>query len=434
MRTRIQTLSLTFLALGAAACSESHLSSAPPAPLHTLGILRGTVTGHSMVTEFVPIGAAGSMNSSISPAVYGGPTTVTVTGNYLNLVDHPPTRTWTFGVHMQNLLNFAIGSNYSASNSVPPDTSGVFLIFTSAPVVTFPGPCSCSVSIDNFSGTGNFSAVGQKYFWYHDRPTAVQGSPSTDTTSDLTWQFTGTFSGPDTVHAFTWVMTVSAAWPAEDDTTWKYTYNALTDSEPDLHAEPLWKPAFAQDSGLKTLGSESWTAGTGLTLTAGANSSIYFAHHDSLAPTWSAFIEADVTLPTHSDSVQAVIGWILPPATTGKQAFVGVFSDSVAFVTMDSVTGTWSELAGSGPAVTVTPAVSHNILLVKLGGGAAFFCVDHGVETILFSSSLDPPTPSFRDTHPSTVVFGTMGSSNSSGKAVWTDVLYGLKTLSLDCQ
>ncbi len=67
-----------------------------------------------------------------------------------------------------------------------------------------------------------FTAPMQPFFWYQDRPTAFQGTPGTDTTRNLPWQFIGTFDPPtdDTAHTFTFALMVSAAWPSPNDTAW----------------------------------------------------------------------------------------------------------------------------------------------------------------------------------------------------------------------
>jgi len=444
MRTRIQTLSLTLLALGAAACSESKMSSEPPVPpngTHPLGIIYGTVSGDTMRAEFVPVGLPITGHSAISPSIYGGTGTVAVTGEFVSDVQNPPSsRTWTFKVHMENLLSYAIGSNYSDGNATPPDTGGVFLFFQSNPVISQPFPCpGCVVSDTNYAGIGNFSAVGQKYYWYKDRPTSVQGSPSTDTTSDQNWVFVATPYDPGGgrgVNAFSWMMLVSAAWPADPDSATTYTYNALTDSEPDLHGKPQWKPPFAQDNGLTTLGSESWTAGSGLTLTANANSSIFLARDDSTdLANWNSGMQAKVNvLNTGSDSVQAVIG-LVGQTALDKQLFVGVWPDSVAFLKLDPVTGVWSHFPGT-TARHVASGVAHVVTLSLLGGGGsgiAFFCVDHGFQTFLPYASLQSPDATFLTSHPSTAVFGTVGTGTQMGQVLWSSVTYQLSGNTITC-
>lgn len=420
-------------------CADSGVSSphTPPKASRPLGIIYGTVSGDSLRAQFVPIGAQGAVHSGVSPSIYGGSGTVAVTGTFVSDVQNPPfNRTWTFSVQMENLLSFAIGSNYSDGTTNPPDTSGVFMFFVTPPTVTKPSPCvGCVVTDTNYAGVGNFTAAGQKYYWYKDRPTAVQGTPSTDTTSAQNWVFVAQPFDPGSglgVNAFTFSLLVSAAWPADQDSASNYVYNALTDSEPDLHGKPQWSAPFAQDVGLTTLGSESWTVASGLTLNAAANGSVFLSRRDSLDPAWNFSIQAKLNvLNTGNDSVQAILGFVGPTASD-KQIFVGIWPDSVAFMHLDNVTGGWTVLSGSTKKHISNG--SHLVSVSSLGGALAFFCVDHSLQTFLSSYSLlDAPSATFLTSHPSAVVFGTVGNTAAAGQVLWSNVMYQINTSSLVC-
>ncbi len=361
-----------FILLAVAACSDGPTGNAPLAPRGRpapLGMIRGTVTGKTMTAEFVPMGAQAAVgkNSAVSPAIYGGSTTVAITGTFVSLVDNAPVnRTWTFNVHMENLLSFPIGSNYSATNPAPPDTSGVFIGFSSSPVITQSTPCvACTITVANYAGLGFFTALNQPFFWYKDRPTAVQGSPGTDLTSDQQWKFTGSFkpSTGDTVHSFTFVLMVNAAWPPPNDTLWAYSYSGKTDSLPDQFAKPRWKTPYTQVNQYTTLGSETFNIGTDLVLTAATGtSSIYIARNDSLdAPSLaSIFLEGKLGSAIAGVPIQAVIG-IVQPGATGTQAVLGFYEDHVAFVHLDPVTGLWSDVATPGASFNVTATVLSQV-------------------------------------------------------------------------
>ena len=243
MVTRLSARLPATLLLFALACGERSISGSPPPniPGKPLGMLIGTVSGDSFRATFVP--AAGDVRraSAVSAAIYGGPTTANVFGTIL--AGYPKNvggkHTWIFNVAMRNLLSYAIGSNYGAT--VPPDTGGVFLFFTQLPVVVFPNPCTgCVVNVTSQSGTRNFTNPGQPYFWYHDRPTAMQGTIGTDTTSDVQWTFqAATFTPPDTAHTFNFVLLVNAMWPPPNETAWQVRYDGTQDSVPDAHGKPL---------------------------------------------------------------------------------------------------------------------------------------------------------------------------------------------------
>jgi hypothetical protein len=434
-RLSISVLSLVTL-LAATACSDGGMANkpvAPPGRPTSLGIIRGTVSGDSISAEFVPMGNAGAVNSAVSPAIYGGPSTVKVTGKFVSMVDNLvlKNRTWTFKVHMQNLLTNTIGSNYSDGNTNPPDTSGVFIAFTASPItVTNPVGChSCVVNVPNYSGIGNFSTMNQKYFWYKDRPTAVQASPGSDTTSNDVWVFVAPFGTPfagDTVHAFTFMLEVSAAWPSPADTAWAYSYNWKTDSLPDQFAKPRWKTPFTQINHYTTLGSETFSIGTDLVLTAATGaSSIYLARNDSIDAPKSASVAVAGRLENAiaGAPIQAVFGIVVPGAT-GLQAVAGIYDNHVAFVHLDPVTGLWSEIAGTTFALNAT--LPHSYRIRKFGDLDLYIlCVDGVSKKFVVPAQLDASAPDFAT---STVFFGALGNSTSAAKLHLTSTNYSLGT------
>ena len=433
-RRSLTALSLIAL-LAATACSDGAMGTKPadpPGRSGPLGIIRGTVSGDSMVAEFVPMGNAGAVNSALSPAIYGSGSTVAITGEFVSLLNNTPVvgkRTWTFKVHMQNLLPYTIGSNYSDGNTTPPDTSGVFLFFSILPTVTHPTGCVCSVTIPNYWGLGNFSGLNQQYFWYKDRPTAVQGTPGSDTTSALVWKFIGNYKQPspsDTVHSFSFQLTVNAAWPSTNDTAWAYSYNWKTDSLPDLNAEPRWKPPFAQVNQYTTVGTEVFNIGTDLVLTAAnGTSSIYLARNDSMDPPKSASmaIKGNLQNAIAGVPIQAVYG-LVQPGAGGKQAVMGIYEDHVAFVHLDPVTGLWSDIAGT--AVPATGTAVHTYRIRKFGTlNLYLLCVDNNILSFITDSQLDPRASDFNTT---TEFFGVVGNATGPANLHLTSTSYVLGT------
>ncbi len=241
------------LLLLAAACSEPAPSApltAPPTPV--LGFVNGMISGNAMTTTFVPLSGsiAGVTDAKISPAIYGQQgVTIDVLGvvdSLHNVVGVGPagSRTWFTHVELRNRQAFAIGSNYG--QAAAPDTSGVFAFFTVAPNVSLPVPCvGCAVSVSNQSGTANFTAASQKYFYYRNRPSAYSGGAAgKDTTNRIVWLFKTSSWNPgvtDTVHAFFFTLMVSAAWPPPQDSALKVTYDATLDTLPNVNAKPVWK-------------------------------------------------------------------------------------------------------------------------------------------------------------------------------------------------
>lgn len=426
------SLTLIFAAavLAAAACNDGTTGGIPvtPPPVRSLGTITGRVDGDKFSATFTPAGASAALvgngsSGELSPAIYGDATTAHVFGTITGIVDIPGTsRTWTINVAMRNLLAYAIGSNYSTGNATPPDTSGVFLVFTTLPIRTNPQSCQspCTIKLINQMGAANFSAPAQPYFWYKSRPTAVQGAPGTDTTGDVVWKFQATpFAVPDTIHSFTFVLEVSAAWPPPNDAVWGNSYNWKTDSMPDTVSKPRWKPAFKQTNGGTVLGTEVFTAGTGLTMTASPNTrSIYLARHDSLG-TMDGHIDATLKIVNNSaNTIQALIGFAEPAGSGRKQVFVGIASNRVSFVTYTQATGAWSV---NGSTFAITSGVFHTFRLRKLGIIDNHLCVD-GVDVLQRTyAQLNNTTVDFQNT---TVTFGMRGRNGTGAQAIWTAVTY----------
>ncbi len=367
MTNRLKSQAIVALILATAACNESSTAAPlPPTSSRPLGTLIGTVSGDSFTATFVPASPGLTSPSGISPAIYGGPSTAHVFGTNTRFTTTPLGRTWTFSVAMENLLSYAIGSNYTGA--LPFDTGGVFIFFTTLPTVTSPVPCSgCKVSLTNAMGARNFTAPAQPYFWYHNRPTARQSPLGSDTTSDLSWTFkTASFIPPDTVHSFTFSLQVSAMWPPPNESTWQVSYDGTADSVPDTRAEPLWR----KFSFLQSVGAESWSS-AGLQLTArNARNSIYFSRRDSLG-NMSAYMDVRASVDQGNIIVPAALFGFAEPLG-GKTAVVAVTATRAEFAVIDNSTGVWSQLAGSG---TTNVVGTNTYRLRKFAKDSVVLCV-----------------------------------------------------------
>jgi hypothetical protein len=312
---------------------------------------------------------------------------------------------------MRNLLSYAIGSNFGAT--VPPDTGGVFLFFTQLPVVVFPNPCTgCVVNVTSQSGTRNFTNPGQPYFWYHDRPTAMQGTIGTDTTSDVQWTFqAATFTPPDTAHTFNFVLLVNAMWPPPNETAWQVRYDGTQDSVPDAHGKPLWTKFTFQHG----LGQDKWTT-SGLEVSAGNGSKdINYSRIDSLG-NMSAFMDVIVNVDNGDDVTPiAMFGFAEP--TGGKAAVVTVTIDTAKFAQIDNTTGVWTTLTGSG----VTPVIGTNTYrLRKFGQDSAVLCVNGARALAMPYASLETTGSILA---PMSAFFGLQGVKGK-GHATYTLLTY----------
>ena len=237
-------------------------------------MLVGTVNDSAGIVTFEPLDNSADMFGAPTPAIYGTQN-VTIslhsTSFSIDSTTTPGTKVWSIGVGLRNLETYPIGANYGAVS--PPDTMGVFVFFSSLPVVTLPSGCGCTVTVTNPMGTRNFSNPSQPFYWYNSRLQKKQVTASTDTTvNNPIWKFTG----PKAVHAFTFVLLVSAAWPRPFDTQWSVTYDGTADSLPDTQGKPHWN-----FDGILGGGTESWSA-SGLQLAAVINKDAYLIRNDSV--------------------------------------------------------------------------------------------------------------------------------------------------------
>ena len=353
----------------------------------TIDMTTGALTFESARSELSP--PLRAMNR----AVYGDQNVLVRLYNTQVTIDSvsvPGTKTWSGNVGLQNLTTHAIGDEQAG---VAPDTMGVFVFFNTTPTVTAPLPCTgCSVTIGRFDGTGNFTAPGQRYFWWRDRVAA------NDTTKvRKLWSF----SAPSQVTAFSFTVLVSAAWPPPDETRWKVTLN--NDSLPDTQEEPPWHTEQS--------GSATYTASAGsLTVNASSNGALRFYRRDSVRTTDAAYIEARMQSssanPNRPEARIAIDDGV-------KYAGLGIARGSVWFV--DS-----SATFLSGTPVSVNTTSGYNVYqLRKYGADSVAFFVNGTWRGAMLYALL--PTGSLL-TAPR-FVFGNRGIAGASGGS-WDYVLY----------
>jgi hypothetical protein len=262
--------------------------------------------------------------------------------------------TYTADVGVRNLMSYSIGDEQTGA--APADTMGVFVFFSSDPVVARPVPCAgCFARIRNYQGTGTFTAASQKYFYWPER-LAAYGAAGDTTRSRRTW----VFEASPGVQRFTFDVLVSAAWPAPYETRWKVQYNG--DSIPDTNEEPRWR---RQVVGTGTSAAQSATPGV-LATSAPKATSIRFYRRDSIAAGGSAYVETLLNISTGKDVPAAR----LAIDDGAKFIALGMAQTSAWFV--DS-SGTF--LAGTRYSVNTT-AGYHTYQLRKYGADSAVFYVD----------------------------------------------------------
>ena len=372
----------------------------------------GTVTPDGSVS-FAPVSASASGTNAIEPATYGNSATMNVhsTSFSIDSTTTPNIKVWSIGVGLRNLLAYPIGANQAATSTL--DTSGVFVFFSSAPVVTLPAVCpGCTVTVTNNMGTSSFTASNQKFFWYYNRLQAMQGTPSTDTTrNNPIWKFTG----PKAVTGFTFVLLISAAWPASNQAQSTVSYDGTADSFPNINAEPRRKVA-----GFNLGGSESWSS-AGLSLATPSGNDAYFIRNDSLSATEPLLFDATFASNSATNGEPEVLFGFLDP----KAYVIGVALDKVGFVTAAGLP--WSF---TGPTYTFpgpNGSASHHYRLRKYGSDSAVLCVDGGrvlktTTAALVSSNI-------------TGALEIWGSGGQTGGATstWTNASYSLGTAGSGC-
>jgi hypothetical protein len=278
------------------------------------------------------------------------------------------------------------------------------------------------VKVTNSMGTKFFNAAGQQFFWYNSRPAATTGGAAghDTTTNNPIWTFVATpFAGKDTAHAFIFALMVSAAWPPTQESTWQTTYDATTDTLPDVNASPPWTKFKSTAS--TALGTESNGGGTELDLAAsGILTSIYFSRHDSLGQN-SAFMDVrmHVTKNAIGTPIQAVMGFVEP--TGGKQVFLGIGSGQLEYVSFNQATGQWTSI---GPTlVHDNRSAYHTFRLRKIGTTLVEVCIDGVAQAALNQvyGSLQATQTDFQN---ASAVFGTPGRAGSGADSRWTSVSF----------
>jgi hypothetical protein len=402
----------------ASACHDSSPASPktpPPPPPSGRGLIVGTVDARTNLITFTPVGAAPSYAGGADPSIYGNQG---VTVSLYGVIDSVKTvagvsKTWFIRVALRNLEPFPIGSNYIAS--APPDTTGVFVFFGSPPVVTSPSGCACTVTVNSASGTANFDALSQKYYWYESRPSAVQASPGTDTTrGNPEWQFK---ASSDAVQGFTFVVRVQADWPPPYQTSWSDSWVAVTDSLPSDDGIPDW---IVRDVvGDATMGAAAILGNEMVLRAGGNNASIYMSHMDSVG---SMPVVMDIVMrdSTAVNQIQGVMGIMEPVG--GKQVFVGVLGNEIEFVTFNESTGAFNILTGTtscAAGVCADNHVDHSYSLRKFGTDSVSLCMDGVRKLKIDYSQLQATQPSFAKF---SMTVGTRSSTSNNNTSYWTSI------------
>lgn len=395
------------------AVAPTHPSTPPGTPS---GTVVGTVDDATGTVTFTPLATSASSDGAADPAIYGSQnTTINVhsTSFSIDSVTTPGTKVWSIGVGLRNLLAYPVGSNQNATAAA--DSTGVFVFFSTLPIVTLPSGCGCSVTVKNAMGAASFTTPApQPYFWYANRLKKAGTAGGTDSTvNNPVWKFTG----QSTVHAFTFVLLISAAWPPPNETQWVVSYNGTTDSLIDTKASPPWKL-----DGFTGGGSEAWSA-SGLALTAPAGKDLYPIRNDSLSATGSAIFDATLSLSNANNGVpESFFGFFVP-----KVYLVGVAKDKVGFLTLTGPPYVW---AFTGPTYSFpgpNGTTPHSYRLRKFAADSVVLCVDGARVLAATAASLGGS-----GVNGAIEAFGTAGQSGPAA-ATWTFASYTIGSAGTGC-
>ena len=300
-------------------------------------------------------------------------------------------------------------------------------IFQSTPTVSCV-PSVCDAYIFNQHGTGTFTAVGQKYFWYSDRLLASGTTRANSGCPVMNAGFPGctwVFDASSNTTSFQFFVQIRAAWePVVDgDTEFQVVYEG--DSLPESRAEPRW------DATSRSTSATGWIVGEGTALSINqsattANLTREYIRRDSIRSGDIGFIQATMSQTTTAPANKAgtfVIGYLGLDDNTRWLA-IGLNRTQVGFIT--------SAFTFIGTPVTMTTGASHTYKLVKNGTGNVQVFID-GAATAALTAAYTSFSPSVTVPNDYSFFFfghrsGTNGTGTdapgSSWTTLWDQVVY----------
>ncbi|HJU88664.1 MAG TPA: hypothetical protein VJ672_04690 [Gemmatimonadaceae bacterium] len=400
----------SLLVLGFAACADGAAIGEPPVlpPVpgpSVLAELQVDVDARTGEIRFTPVSSTGPA-SDVRAQIYGDQNFNVRLSNTPAVVANPSStlRTVTADIQVKNLRPHPIGDEQGGV--APTDTMGIFVFFTTEPVVTqTSGACTgtCFVRIGNHMGSATFDQPNRKYFYWPERLRAT-GSLLGDTTLNRrTWRFE---MSPEVTN-FRFFVLVSAAWPSPFETTSRWKVDYRPDSIPDVGTEPGWR---VNQTGAGGTWSITGTApNTQLNLRGNPFSQAFFYRRDSVFTTTDAWMEVSMSLSVGTTNPQVGFGF-----TDGvKVVGVAMGNGRVGFV--DYNTGTFI-----GTPITVTNVV-HVYQLRKYAADSAVLLVDGVRRSVIAYAALG--ADAFAGTLSPQAVWGT-GFTFTGTNSNWQYVRY----------
>jgi hypothetical protein len=322
----------------------------PALPPHTT-LIRGEIDADRGTLTFGPVPVGGARvrtaiygNQGVTAQLYNTPVVITQPS--------PTVKRFEAQVGLRNLLSHVIGDEQAGAT--PPDTVGIFVFFTTGPIVIAPNPCAgCTVTMVSHQGSQTFTALNQKYFHWQER-VAAAGTPGDTTRSRKLWRFDASTA----VTGFRFDVLISTAWAAPNETRWKIEYPA--DSLPQTGSEPRWR--FRQTS---LLGAVTASGGF-LTINSGFFSGLEksFYRRDSVTTAANAYVETSMRY-TGTSTTLAEPRILIDDAT--RFISLGVRSNAVGF------TNAARNFIGTPFAMNTTTAHNTYQLRKYAADSAAFY-------------------------------------------------------------
>ena len=419
-------LALAAGAAAAAGCSDAAPSrerAAPTAPAAeslpapvVLGAMRANVDLVAGTMTFEPIPAPGTSSSSSSAssspsargarapgaplaAIYGDQNVTVRLSNTAVAVTIDPTtgrKRFTGNVTVTNLRPHPIGDEQGAAT--PPDTMGIFVFFSTEPIITAPTPCAgCTITVFNYHGVKTFDQPSRKYFFYPER------LPANGSSTARTW----VFDASPAVTNFYFDVLLSAAWPPPNETRWAVRLDG--DSLPDTQEEPRWR--------IEQAGVNSATATGGMvTISVNNNATRRYFRRDSVASAGNAYIETRMQL--NSSNAGRPEGRIVIDDGVRHMA-LGVARASVWFSDANN-----TFLPGT-PLSVPTAATAQNVYQLRKYGADSIVFYVNGTRGGAFSYAALPVT-AYAGTAP-LLIFGNRSLQGPSGSS-WDYVYYEIGT------
>jgi hypothetical protein len=429
---RFVATSVALACIAVAGCSgDSTVAPVTPTPggemrfmgtvMVEVDLKKGTVTTHPM--------ESGSFDAppGVSAQIYGAASQVR---HIFQLQGGAPIgNDYFLNDHIENLLNYAIGTNQRGTTApTPEDTMGAYVFVSSGPTVI--AGCTqsltCKVDLTGYDGTFAFTSPGQRYMYFktileaNDGVTA-QGKDFTDQSpanggTGIDYFRTLKFTTTGAVTNFKFGVAVSAAWIKPNETNWVVRY--FGDSLPnrvgtgfaagaDLRSEPDWRVRQSGSPTATIVSSGCRLAGNCLRIVSGSSDSLIYYRSDSLDKAENAFIEADIVTSGLANNSPSVF---LGMEDRGRFLSFGISANKAGF----------TNRAGSIISSTVNPTSSVNVRITKTGTGNVVANVN-GSTITLARSSFDSLTVA---TDPSPHQYFWFGNRKGGGTSNWSSVVY----------